>query len=267
MGALRALMPVTAGTFIVGWLAIAGVPPFSGFWSKDEILLYAYDKSPILWALGLVTALLTAYYMTRQVVMVFFGEARWKEARPDGEDHVVHPHESPALMLVPLVVLAGLAIVGGLMQLPFGNDLHFLGRWLEPVVEEGEHHLSAATEDIQWILALVAVAAALVGLALGWMVYERKRVKAIEPTVLARGWYYDQTVTAFMGGPGREAFDAVAWTDTHVVDGAVNGTGRLVRASAGRLRRLQTGNVRTYAVGVGLGAVALLAWFVIRGLV
>ena len=80
MGALRKLMPITAATFIVGWLAIAGVPPFAGFWSKDEILLFALDKSPVLWALGLVTALLTAYYMTRQVIMVFFGEARWKDA-------------------------------------------------------------------------------------------------------------------------------------------------------------------------------------------
>ena len=79
MGALRKLMPITAVTFIVGWLAIAGVPPFAGFWSKDDILLVAYDKSPVLWAVGLVTALLTAYYMTRQVIMVFYGKARWHD--------------------------------------------------------------------------------------------------------------------------------------------------------------------------------------------
>ena len=132
MGALRKFLPVTAATFIVGWLAIAGVPPFAGFWSKDDILLYAWDKSPLLWAVGLVTAILTAYYMTRQVMMVFFGEARWDDARPvaatdeaavDGDtlhdahdahdahdthgDHAVHPHESPWTMLTPLVVLAG----------------------------------------------------------------------------------------------------------------------------------------------------------------
>ena len=102
MGALRAAMPVTAGTFIVGWLAIAGVPPFAGFWSKDEILLYVHAKSPVLWAVGLVTALLTAYYMTRQVVLVFFGEPRWTSR---ADDHGAHgdaaPHESPASMLAP----------------------------------------------------------------------------------------------------------------------------------------------------------------------
>ena len=96
MGALRKLMPITAATFIVGWLAIAGVPPFAGFWSKDEILLFSLAKSPALYVLGLVTAVLTAYYMTRQVVMVFFGEAKW-ESR--AEEHGAHgefkPHESP----------------------------------------------------------------------------------------------------------------------------------------------------------------------------
>jgi NADH-quinone oxidoreductase subunit L len=98
MGALRKLMPITAITFIIGWLAIAGVPPFAGFWSKDEILLFAYDKSPVLYVVGLVTALLTAYYMTRQVIMVFFGEARWHDAHEEHGAHgefSVSPHESP----------------------------------------------------------------------------------------------------------------------------------------------------------------------------
>src|SRR4029077_662781 len=124
MGALRKLMPVTAATFIVGWLAIAGVPPFAGFWSKDEILLFTLAKSPVLYVLGLVTAILTAFYMTRQVVMVFYGEAKWKS---HAEDHGAHgefkPHESPVTMLFPLVVLAILATVGGVIQLP---DLPFI---------------------------------------------------------------------------------------------------------------------------------------------
>ena len=114
MGRLRALMPVTAATFIVGWLAIAGVPPFAGFWSKDEILLFSLAKSPALYVVGLVTALLTAFYMTRQVIMVFFGEARWQD---HADEHGAHgdfkPHESPPIMLLPLVVLAVLSIVGG----------------------------------------------------------------------------------------------------------------------------------------------------------
>ena len=105
MGGLRKVMPITAATFIVGWLAIAGVPPFAGFWSKDEILAFAYDKSPALWVIGLVTALLTAFYMSRQVFLVFFGEARWNDPLP-GEDpeerrEEIHPHESPWTMTLP----------------------------------------------------------------------------------------------------------------------------------------------------------------------
>ena len=136
MGALRKAMPITGFTFIIGWLAIAGVPPFAGFWSKDEILLYVYANNPALYVVGLVTALLTAYYMTRQVIMVFYGKARWND---HSEDHGAHgeisPHESPKVMLVPLVVLAVLSIFGGAMQLPFSKKLHFLENLLAPVVE------------------------------------------------------------------------------------------------------------------------------------
>jgi NADH-quinone oxidoreductase subunit L len=283
MGALRYVMPITAFTFIIGWLAIAGVPPFAGFWSKDEILLFAWDKSPLLWFVGLVTALLTAYYMTRQVVMVFFGEARWQEDRPapravgaavneQVEEPVPHeehgagrPHESGWLMLLPLVVLAVLSVVGGVIQLPF-DGLHFLEDWLHPVVEEGERVLSASTDDIQWLLAGIAVVAAVGGIVLGWLVYERRRARAVEPAVLAHAWYYDEAVSRFMGGPGRRLFDALAWFDAHVVDGAVNGVGWVVRGTGGQLRRLQTGYVRNYAVGVGVGAIALLVWFIYRGM-
>ena len=152
MGALRKLMPITVGTFIVGWLAIAGVPPFAGFWSKDDILLAAYDKSPVLWVVGLVTALLTAYYMTRQVIMVFYGKARWHDAHDEHGAHGdLHPHESPWIMLLPLVVLAGLSIVGGGINLPFNHETEQLAKWLEPVV--GEHHSDTAKLP----LALVAI--------------------------------------------------------------------------------------------------------------
>ena len=123
MGGLRKFMPITAATFIVGWLAIAGVPPFAGFWSKDEILLFALADSPALYVVGLVTALLTAYYMTRQVFMVFFGEARWEDrAAEHGAHGDIKPHESPWIMLFPLVVLAVLSIVGGVIELPFSDD-------------------------------------------------------------------------------------------------------------------------------------------------
>ncbi|MFN5605794.1 MAG: NADH-quinone oxidoreductase subunit L, partial [Actinomycetes bacterium] len=269
MGALRKLMPVTAFTFIIGWLAIAGVPPFAGFWSKDEILLFAFAKSPILYVVGMITALLTAYYMTRQVIMVFFGEARWND---HSEEHGAHgdfkPHESPRIMLLPLVVLAGLSVVGGAMQLPFTKDLHFLEKWLEPVIEFGEadiHH-SWAYEN-KYILLGIAIVVAISGILLSAAVYAKKKIAAIEPALLADGWKYDKAITSFMGGPGRRAFDGVAWADRTIVDGAVNGVGRLVQGAGGFLRKGQTGAVRNYAAAVGLGVVALLVWFFLRGVV
>ncbi len=269
MGALRLLMPVTAMTFIIGWLAIAGVPPFAGFWSKDEILLYAFAKSPILYAVGMVTALLTAYYMTRQVIMVFFGEARWKDRSEENGAHGDRePHESPATMLFPLVVLAGLSIVGGFIQLPFTKDLHFLEKWLHPVVEFGEADIKTSwAYENKYLLLVIAAVVALVGIAVSTLVYAKKRIAPIEPEILAEGWYYDRKITDFMGGPGRQAFDAVATVDNRVVDGAVNGVGRLVQRIAEAVRLTQSGAVRTYAAGVGVGVVALLIWFFLRGVV
>jgi NADH-quinone oxidoreductase subunit L len=305
MGALRKLMPVTAATFIVGWLAIAGVPPFAGFWSKDEILLFTLAKGgtsgPILYVIGLVTAILTAYYMTRQVVLVFFGKARWGshanaveaahldadiDADVDADDVEAHaadthgvdthgahgefkPHESPGIMLLPLVVLAGLSIIGGVIQLPaFGfipdDWQHKLEHWLEPVVEAGENHITdtAAYDAKEW-LALLAIACALAGIAGAIAIYGKKIRKPVEPKILADGWGYDAAISAFMGGPGRKAFEAVAWFDKNVVDGAVNGAARLIAGAGGGVRRIQTGNVRNYAGIIGVGVVLLLVWFVI----
>jgi len=269
MGALRKLMPVTAFTFIIGWLAIAGVPPFAGFWSKDEILLFAFAKSPILYVVGMITALLTAFYMTRQVIMVFFGEARWND---HSAEHGAHgdfkPYESPKIMLLPLLVLAGLSVIGGAMQLPFTKDLHFLEKWLEPVIEFGEAdiHASWAYEN-KYLLLGIAVVVAISGILLSAVVYAKKKIGAIEPALLADGWRYDRAITSFMGGPGRRVFDGVAWVDRTIVDGAVNGVGRLVQGAGGALRKGQTGAVRNYAAAVGLGVVALLVWFLLRGVV
>jgi len=267
MGALRVAMPVTAFTFIIGWLAIAGVPPFAGFWSKDEILLYVYADNRLLYAVGMVTALLTAYYMTRQVVMVFFGEARWNDA---SAEHGAHgdfkPHESPRVMLVPLVVLSVLSVIGGGMQLPFSKDLHFLEHWLEPVVEESERKISGTwAYENKYVLLGVAIVVALVGIALSLAVYAKRRMPAVEPKVLANAWYYDAAVARVVGGPGKAAFDGITRFDARVVDGAVNGAGTVARGLGGFVRRSQTGFVRAYAALIAVGAVALLAWFVWRG--
>jgi NADH-quinone oxidoreductase subunit L len=267
MGALRKLMPVTAITFIIGWLAIAGVPPFAGFWSKDEILLYVYANNRGLYVVGLVTALLTAYYMTRQVIMVFYGEAKWKNnARDHGAHGDFEPHESPKIMLFPLVVLAVLSVVGGAMQLPFSKKLHFLEHWLAPVVEESEANISKTwAYENKYVLLMVAVLIAATGIAAAFAVYAKKKAKAIEPRVLEQAWFYDAGAAKLIGGPGRAAFNAVAWADTHIVDGAVNGTATLVRNVAGQVRKSQSGFTRLYAALMAVGAVALLAWFLYRG--
>ncbi|CAN5912749.1 hypothetical protein BH23ACT2_BH23ACT2_10130 [soil metagenome] len=312
MGALRALLPITGVTFIIGWLAIAGVPPFAGFWSKDEILLFAWDMSPALWAVGLITAVLTAFYMSRQVFLVFFGEAKWDrpldEAAPDlarerglvlqpagrvdgdgegepavaagvadfedpsptrhnvyesghrphgvGPREAIHPHESPWLMTLPLVVLAALAATGGLLNIPIWDATLHLEHWLYPVVTFDEAHPSVAT-GTKIGLAVVATIGALAGIAAAVAVYLNKRkglAARIEKPLFAHGWYYDSSLTSFVGGPGRKAFEAMAWFDRTIVDGAVNGAGTLVRGTGARGRLSQSGFVRNYALLLAVGA-------------
>jgi NADH:ubiquinone oxidoreductase subunit 5 (subunit L)/multisubunit Na+/H+ antiporter MnhA subunit len=176
-----------------------------------------------------------------------------------------HPHESPWQMTVPLVVLAGAAIVAGAMNLPFSSDLHFLGDWLKPSTFGNEAHLSSGGGTL-WVLAIIAVAGGIVGIAAAVAIYLKGRYPAekVELPILEQAWRYDETISNFMGGPGRRGFDFVAWFDTTFIDGAVNGVGRLVREGGGQLRRLQTGLVRSYAALVAVGAIGLLAWFLTR---
>ncbi|WP_040491816.1 NADH-quinone oxidoreductase subunit L [Ilumatobacter nonamiensis] len=283
MGKLFKLMPITASTFIIGWLAIAGVPPFAGFWSKDEILLFAAADSWVLYAIGIVTAILTAFYMTRQVIMTFFGKAHWHD---NADDHEAQgdfkPHESPPFMVLPLIVLAGLSIVGGLVQLPSVGIIpsewqHKLLDWLHPIVEFGpsaeERGIGEAiivgttADDLQIPLMFVAIGCALLGIVVGWLVYQKRKIKAFEPELLRDGWHYDDAISWFMGNPGRAAFQEIADEDQKVIDGAVNGVATVVRVSAGEARKGQTGYVRQYAGVIGIGVVLLLGWFVvIRGI-
>jgi NADH-quinone oxidoreductase subunit L len=283
MGGLRKFMPLTAATFMVGWLAIAGVPPFAGFWSKDDILLFAWGSGAAggkaLWAIGLVTALLTGYYMSREVFMVFFGEPRWRAEpapRPasvgaaandldvETDEHAHgEPHESPWIMTAPLVALSVLSIAGGVINLPFSDRVDFLEDFLHPVLGVNEAEIAVST-GAKVALAVIAVGAGLVGIAIAAAVYLRHRVRAIEPEVLVHAWYYDEEVTAFMGGPGRKSFDAIAWFDAHVIDGAVNGVAAVVRDLGGRLRSVQSGFIRSYALGVTIGVVVVLGYFITR---
>ncbi|HLY82386.1 MAG TPA: NADH-quinone oxidoreductase subunit L [Acidimicrobiales bacterium] len=274
MGALRKWMPVTFATFVIGWLAISGIFPFAGFWSKDDILASAWGShgsvGKVLWAVGFLTAGLTAYYMSRQVALVFMGKARWQEARPPAEahvpeGHVVEPHESPWTMATPLVILGFLALVGGVINLPWGKA-NFLTRWLEPVFPKQlapEPHVDTA---IKVILAVATVALCLAGIGLGLVPWLRSaRHDALEPVVLRHAWYGDEAVAAFVAGPGTELADFTAYNvDQQTIDGAVNGVAWLVRHGGGVLRKLQTGYVRNYALGVAGGAAALLLYVVVR---
>ncbi|MGH9282066.1 MAG: NADH-quinone oxidoreductase subunit L, partial [Acidimicrobiales bacterium] len=258
MGALRKWMPITSATFIIGWLAIAGVPPFAGFWSKDEILLAAWEKSPALWAVGLITALLTAYYMSRQVFLVFFGDERWRHAPAAGKAELTEPepvaagagatttatagqgdtgghgghgggepHESPWTMAGPLVVLAGLAVVGGALNIPF-LDLK-LELWLEPVFGHALHHSDASTA-LKVQLAGVAVVAGLAGIGFAYSVFMgRRRIDAYQPALLKRAWGVDSLYSTLIEAPGRALSAFAAYVvDARIIDGAVNGLGTLV---------------------------------------
>ena len=260
MGALRAAMPITAVTFIVGWLAIAGVPPLSGFWSKDEILLAAWEQpdiGPLLWAVGLMTALLTAYYMSRQTFLVFFGGERWEDD--------VHPHESPATMTLPLVLLAGAAAIGGIINLPLVGDWLVLEHFLEPVLAHPHHFTSTTSTKLG--LAFVAVIAGLGGIAFAVRAWLQSRMSTdrLEPALLENVFYVDSSISKFVGGPGTKAFEAAAAADRRVVDGAVNGVARLVRMIGEAIRPLQSGYLRHYASGVAVGAIILVVWLALRG--
>ena len=310
MGALRKVMPITGGMFLVGWLSLAAFPPLSGFWAKDDVLAFALHKSPVLYVLGLVAALLTALYITRETMMVFFGEARWGKSVDDelvaqaahtsatdgevvageqgeanaageatvatetaaGPDHAhaapepvpahgVTPHESPWVMTVPLMVLAVCAAFGGLLNLPFNDSLKFLDHWLEPVIGENQAHFSTSGAKLAFELGLSAFLSA-TGIAIGYLTYIRHRFPAtfIEQKLFLHGWYIDSSISRFMGGPGQRLFELAALFDRVVIDGAVNGVGRATRGGAARLRTVQNGYVRAYALMIAVGAVVVVAF-------
>jgi len=287
MGRLRKYMPVTAATFIVGWLAIAGVIPFAGFWSKDEILAKAwFHHDYALWAVGLAAAILTAFYMTRQVWLVFYGNERWREpavaadaAGPnDAQTHAgsVHePHESPWTMTVPLVALAVLSTVGFAIDLPFDNSkLNLLDRWLSPVLT-GAPDIRASSFGAGLALSTVALVIAVVGIVVARSVYRNglgadgddPTVKALGPfaKVLANAYYLDVGLARFVSGPATTAARFLSeGVDRDTIDGAVNGIGRTFQHAGGGLRKVQTGLVRNYALAIVVGAVLVLVFITTR---
>src|SRR5213594_3830982 len=258
MGGLRRKMPVTYWTMLIAGGALAALPPLAGFWSKDEIVGAAFvSGQTVLWAVGIITAVLTAFYVTRAMWLTFHGEPR---------DHHLydHAHESPTVMTLPLILLAvGSATLGILIGFP--PDQGFIHSFLRPAVEvEGVEH----TAEIGTILALaaVSVAAGLLGIAVGFLMYARHRpdpaavTRAADPlyTLLVNKYFVDELYDNRILGLGR-AFFGVLWAfDVHVIDGIANGIGRLASIGGGGARRLQTGVVGNYALTVVVGLFVVL---------
>ncbi len=252
-GALQKLMPVTFVTFAIGYLAIIGFPGLAGFWSKDAIIEAAFADNWVLGLGALLGAGITAFYMTRVMLLTWFTSRRWK---PE-----THPHESGSVMTIPLVVLAALSALGGILLL--GG---WIVEWLAPVVGE-EHHALAVPI---WVLTLVTIAVVAAGIAVAWVFVGRRDVPQTAParvspfTKAARADLYGDALNeaAFMR-PGQYLTRSLVFFDNRGVDGTVGGLASFVGGSSGRLRRLQTGFVRSYALAMVAGALlvtlALLA--------
>jgi len=248
-GALRTVMKVTWITFACGWLAIMGIPPFAGFYSKDKIIEAAWSHSPVVGFITILGAGITAFYMTRLFAMTFHGEARW--------DDDVHPHESPWVMLFPISILAFLSAVAGFV-LAY-KDMFV--DWLKPVTGLEETGLS---QTVVYTLQGVTLALVLVGAVLAWIPYATRAVPEVAPAgnVLTRAaradLYGDAVNEAVFMRPGQYLTRWLVWFDNKVVDGVVNGTAATIGGLSGRARRLQTGFARSYALSM-LGGAALVA--------
>ena len=255
-GGLRKYMPITFVTFGLGYLAIIGFPGLSGFFSKDKIIEAAFAKGGTEgWILGgcaMLGAAITAFYMTRVMLMTFFGEKRWV---PDAEGHEPHPHESPSVMTIPMIILAfGSVFAGGLFSL----NSRFV-HWLEPVTgfSEGDSPVSAGAVTAGTLVVLV------VGAGIAWLMYGRRPVPAVAPrgSLLTRAARRDLLQDDFnhvvLVRGGEHLTRSLVYLDHSLVDGVVNGTAASVGGLSGRLRKLQNGYVRSYAVSM-LGGTAVV---------
>ncbi|GAA3234289.1 NADH-quinone oxidoreductase subunit L [Actinocorallia longicatena] len=247
-GALRTVMLITFATFFLGYLAIIGVPPFSGFFTKDPIIEAAFEHNIVLGICAMFGAAITAFYMSRLVFMTFFGKARW--------DDDAHPHESPLVMTIPLMILAvGSAGLGAFLMLG-----HRFQDFLEPITgaPEETHSLVSANG----IITLVLVAA---GVAYAWFRYGAATVPREAPrgsflTTFARKDLYGDAINeSLLMRPGQWITRIAVWFDNRGVDGAVNGLAALIGGTSGRVRRVQTGFVRSYALSMFIGAGILVA--------
>ncbi len=256
MGGLSKKLKITFITFLIGCIAIAGIPPFSGFFSKDAILLSAFVKNPMLYGIALFTALLTAFYMFRLLFITFSGKFRGTE------DQHHHLHESPAAMTIPLIVLAVLSVIGGFVGIPevfiHGGDK--LGEFLSPVIAmQTEHHVSHATEYMLMGLSTVLVITMIIVAWYKFRNYQHTDAKGFGK-VLENKWYVDEMYEAGIVKPLKKAgtfFSNVF--DTKVVDGMVNGVGRLVQYGSRQLRLLQSGQAGNYILLMVISMVVIFA--------
>ncbi|HAO47398.1 MAG TPA: NADH-quinone oxidoreductase subunit L [Chitinophagaceae bacterium] len=260
MGGLKKYMSVTHLTFLLGCLAIAGMPPFSGFFSKDEILAAAYAKNPVLWGIGVLGAVMTAFYMFRLYAMTFTGKFRGTHE----QEH--HLHESPKAITIPLIILAILSVVGGLVGIPevFMHGGHRLEAFLAPVFAQSnavaaKHHLSHSQE---YMLMGISVAAALVALLYAWNKFSQYQKTDKEETglgkVLENKWYVDELYDSIIVKPvlaiGKYFNNVV---EKKGIDGFVNGIGKAVNYSSRQIRLLQSGQVGAYVLMMVLGILIL----------
>ncbi len=279
MGGLAKKMPITYWTFLVSTLAISGVPLFSAFFSKDEILWWSFasTRGAIgLWIVGAIAAGMTAFYMFRCVSMTFWGESR---TNPKAKDHI---HESPLVITIPLMVLGLLAVIGGYVGVPalFVNGWNRIEHFLEPVFGHSQETYRIAIKEslahshaAEWGLMAVSVAIAFFGIFLAISMYRGKaegpaRFTAAFPRLhkaVFNKWYVDELYDALFVNPTKR-LGTLCWKgfDVKVIDGIINGTARLIGAIAEGLRGLQTGMVHNYAMGMVVGVVLIVGFFVLK---
>jgi NADH-quinone oxidoreductase subunit L len=254
-GALRKFMPITFATFGLGYLAILGVPPFAGFYSKDMIIETAFNsggvKGIILGCVTLLGAGITAFYMTRVMILTFTGTSRW--------DEEAHPHESPWLMWLPMAILAIGSVTSGYL-LSHGDALV---NWLSPLFESHGEHSELLSPMVVSGLALLMVA---IGVAFAFIKYSLNEVDAVAPadvsiftTIARQDLMQDRFNEAVFMRPGQALTSVLVKTDEAVIDGAVRGVGRAALGSGASLRGIQNGFVRSYAALILIGALALVA--------
>jgi NADH-quinone oxidoreductase subunit L len=271
-GGLRKYMPQTFITFIIAALAISGIPPLSGFFSKDDILWYAFTNGNIVyWLIGTVTALLTAFYMFRLVYLTFYGDDRFGREK--------HPHESPKIMTIPLIILAVLSAIGGFIGIPeifSGEHGNLFENWLEPIFSDANAKLAVfgvQSHSTEFLL----MSATVIGVV-GSILYARylylqntglpsiysKKFKGLY-NILLNKYFVDEFYDAAIVNPTVRVSDKILWkiNDNKIIDGVVNGTASLIELISRNIRKLENGIAQVYAVMMVLGIVAALFWLIL----